>query len=388
MHNQESHTEPLSIRKRLSLFYLLIFLFICIFPIFVFYANGYRYSPWDEDLGIHLTGGMYIGTQVDKNFIFINNRPTRNSRFFRRATYVQGLNTGIHDVRVYGDGLQTWFKKLPVYPQFVTEFNTFTLPELTQLRPITRYMNEGDSVVLFDGASTTLPFYFASTTRSIISDDYTSSLSYQEDPEYDFLKVLFAHEDDNRVEIRVQKENQPRFRFATTTTHNLKADSSNVSARKVRTGNLFLEQIGDEVYAIYDGPLNRIPYYFCVPEAPMDVIKENYGQHVANTFNLDEETATSTIIKTGSWHTQLCRTQIRIDRMNQTVRHFDFLPNETDFVILHLDDGIYVTEIDDRAWQNHQLLYPDGEVTLLVSGKQIFIRDGEYFAELFTTLQQ
>ena len=73
--------------------------------------------------------------------------------------------------------------------------------------------------------------------------------------------------------------------------------------------------------------------------------------------------------------------------MGQTVEYFDFFPGNSSLVLMHLEDGLYVTEIDDRSWQNSQLLYPGEDITVRVEGGQIYVRDRGYLLEVFTEIE-
>ena len=84
---------------------------------------------------------------------------------------------------------------------------------------------------------------------------------------------------------------------------------------------------------------------------------------------------------------RLCRSQIKLDRKWQNVYYYDFFPLSTDLVIMQLDDGLYVTEIDDRAWQNTQLVYPGDDFEVVVENNSIFISEGEYYFELITQIE-
>ena len=85
---------------------------------------------------------------------------------------------------------------------------------------------------------------------------------------------------------------------------------------------------------------------------------------------------------------RVCRIDIRIDRKWQEVIWFDFLPNRSDLVLMLLEDGLYVVEIDDRSWQNVQLLYPGTDLVVLLDAGRVMVKDGEYILEVFTDLIQ
>ena len=56
--------------------------------------------------------------------------------------------------------------------------------------------------------------------------------------------------------------------------------------------------------------------------------------------------------------------------------------------MLQLEDGLYVTEIDDRSWQNTQQVYTGDDFETVVTDTAIYIKqEGRYF-ELLTTLPE
>ncbi len=378
MHDQ-TYQSPLARGHRTVFFYGLLLVFIIVVPLLALYANGYRYNPWDDEPTLTITGGFYIATQDDDSQIYVNEEPVENSRFFRRATYVQNLIPGMHRIHVQGEGLQTWVKELPVYQQIVTEVAAFTIPERPQVRPITPYLTlDGEPVFLGYTATSSLPFAFASSTVSFTYSPQTATSSWESNAEYTLLVDQF--DTLNRPVYEVPT--QPRFRFSTSTPE--PAATTTATSTKEQ-GTLRLERRDDDVYAVYTGALRGIPYYFCVSAASATTTAAHYGTHVSTAIYRSAH-ATTTTQERGTWLGQVCRTEIAIDRRGQSVQWFDFVPGNADLVLLQLDDGLYVSEIDDRAWQNHQLLYPGEDITVIVTGGRIFIRDGEYFAEVFLSI--
>lgn len=374
---------PLGQGHRSVFFYILLGVFLVVVPLLGFYANGYRYDFFAESPSVTVTGGMYISTQVEESEIYVNDAPVENTRFFRQATYVQGLLSGVHQVHVQGDGLQTWVKELPVYEQIVTEAAAFTIPVVPQVRPITPYTSlEGEPLFLGHEATSTLPFQFASTTVSVTYSSSTATTSWPANPEHTFLETVFAE-----AERPVYPEpDVPRFRFATSSPTDLATTSATST---VVRNDIALVRREDEVYAQYRGSLRNIPYYFCVPTAPAASTTAQYGAHVTRSLGQAELASSTNLFERGTWFGQTCRYEIRLDRKGQAVLWYDFVPGSSDLVLLQLEDGIYVTEIDDRAWQNHQLLYPISEgVRVLINGGQLFVRDEEHFAEVYLELQE
>jgi hypothetical protein len=83
---------------------------------------------------------------------------------------------------------------------------------------------------------------------------------------------------------------------------------------------------------------------------------------------------------------QTCRSAIQLNRLRQDVYWYGFMPGSNDEVLLHLEDGLYVTEIDDRAWQNTQPLLPISDVRVLVENGIIYVLHRGFLFELVPTL--
>jgi len=84
--------------------------------------------------------------------------------------------------------------------------------------------------------------------------------------------------------------------------------------------------------------------------------------------------------------TRLCRTEIRLDTKGQRIIGFDFFPGSTDLVIVHQANGVFVVEIDDRAWQNVQTLIDRPVDALIVDNNRIFIKIDTLYFEVLTDL--
>ena len=108
-----------------------------------------------------------------------------------------------------------------------------------------------------------------------------------------------------------------------------------------------------------------------------------YGKHVTEALLKQFKGSSNLSALQGE---RVCRSDIRIDRLGKEVLWFDFFPDSGDLVLLHLEDGLYVVEVDDRAWQNTQLLYPGEDIHVVQDGGRIYVKDGEYYVEVFTEI--
>lgn len=369
---------PLARNQRRWFFLLLVLVFALAVPVFVFYATGYRYDFFAESPVI-TTGGMYVSAEAVDSQIYLDEEVVRNLRVFRNAAYIQSLTPGLHRLHVQAPGLQTWVKELPVHGQLVTEASAFNLPVRPQIRPITEYTTNTGALIYQGIASTSLPFTFASTSVPMVATTTTATSSFVLNPEYDFVDSLFTSTSTAPGLVgRVIEEVSSAFLFSD--------DVATTSATtSVVRDQLKLYQVGSEVYATYLGNEDSMPYYFCIPFGKNASTSKLYGEHVMALIAQSLGTSTRSVHELGP-NERLCRESIRIDRKWQKVHWFNFMPDNRDLVLMLLDDGLYVVEIDDRAWQNTQVLYPGHDLEVALNGGQIFIKDGENYLEVFTEL--
>lgn len=134
----------------------------------------------------------------------------------------------------------------------------------------------------------------------------------------------------------------------------------------------------DDVFVTWVGAFEDMPYYYCAPAFPpygtstsvVDVIEEELEDV------LKEDTLQIHPVQTLPQDTN-CDPTIRIDRKSQEVRDFDFFPSNTDFVLMVLTDGVYMVEVDNRAWQNVQPVIQGQDLHMYIENGNIFVLDGE-----------
>lgn len=381
--------QPLPRAHRRFIFALSVTLFAVLVPLLVFYAVGYRFDFSEGSIrNIMSVGGMYLNTDADNVSIYVDDAPVEDLRIFQRAAYIQNLEAGMHQVHVQGEGVQTWVKQLPVFSHYVTEAAAFNMPLVPQVRIIGEYQTLDGAVVV--DATNTPPFTLASSTqRFVLASSTVATSSYNVNPEYAYVVSRFA----STTEERTILEEIEAVVSRTVDTFSFSAPDqllvpTTTATTTVRFNDMELYERDGEVYAAWRGTENNIPYYFCVnPLASSS--PQFYGEHVTAQLY----TAASTTVfdaysaRIFEAPNRLCRTEIKIDRLRQNVTWFTFMPDSRDHVLMHLNDGIYVVEIDDRAWQNTQLLYPGQNLTLLIDSGRILVQDGEQIFEVYTELQ-
>lgn len=145
--------KPLSRLHRLLYLGVLIALFFAVFPIVLFYADGYRY---DSKLGLFKTGGIFISVPYSGAVVYLNGILVGQSSFLTRSFYIDDLAPGIYTVRVSRPESREWERALIVETQVVTDASALLLPEtFTMLELVT------------STASTT-----ATSTRVVSADEY------------------------------------------------------------------------------------------------------------------------------------------------------------------------------------------------------------------------
>ncbi len=375
--------KPLAYKKRKWFFRILILTFAVIMPLVVFYTTGYRFDFSKVSPSIISTGGIYISVPVDGADIYIDEQLVNDIRVFRRASYIQNLNAGIHRLHVQREGLQTWVKELPVQSHIVTEVQSFNMPAVPRIRLIGGWISGTGRQVFPKIATTTIAnkFSFASTTEQVLASTTIATTTLTANQEYDFVRSLFGTSTESETLVgRVVQGVNEAFVFTDTAS----STATTTATTTVVSRNMKLYEAGGEVYAAWQGRDNEIPYYFCVNHQAASSTVSQYGEHVYE--GVATVLATMPITETQNISGRICRNNIRIDRKDKEVIMFDFFPDSTDLVVILLDDGLYVTEIDDRAWQNVQLLYPGKDIEARVSGGRIYVKDGQYLLEVLTEL--
>ncbi len=379
---EEPQISVLSYRKRVVVFWSCFLIFIMAMPALIFYTSGNRLVFDDEETTIVSMGGIYLGNDLDDIDVYIDESPIDKSRLFRRALYLEDITSGQHRVHVQAPGLQTWVKELSIFPGIVTESFSFNLPTEAQVRLITPYQTATGTSLLSVASTSALVFQHASVTNQFATSTSQLARIGVENPEHTFVADLFRATStiDSTLLERVQDRLEAPFTFSSATPTTTAATSS--ATTTVISRDLRFAESGTELVLQWRGVQNEAPYYFCVTYGASSTLDILYGTHVAEDVFAELASSTETLTD----NDQYCRTSIKLDRLQQDVKFFNFLPGSSDLVLLHLEDGLYVTEIDDRAWQNTQLLYPGTEFKVILDGGQIYIaEDGLYF-EVFTTL--
>jgi hypothetical protein len=362
----------------------MLVLFIVLVPVLVLYATGYRFNILDVRETFRVVGGLYISTDIPDANIVLNNEPVEDIRIFQSAAYIQNVPEGVHEIYVDAPGVVTWVKELPVFAHLVTEARSFNVPTVPQVRVITPWIHAtSGATVLFEPLSDT-PFAEASTTASFFVATSTATTSFVANTEYTYITTLFGTSTiENDRGIRDQLPRLSLDRGATTTDTVVLTEEIATTTKIYNNAKLF--ESDGEVYVSWLGEQRSTPFYYCLNYQGASSTAELYGTHVYT--QLYTQLASTTDLVSDVHHdTLLCRHTIRIDRGFSDVSWFDFVPGSRDLVLMLLADGLYVVEVDDRAWQNMQLLYPGTNVTVRVEDSNIFIKDGEYFLEVETEL--
>lgn len=373
------NVQPLARWHRKLIFILLVCAFLFSMPVFMFYATGYRYDFFSKSPSITVTGGMYVAVDALDGAIFVDETEVKNARDFRNASYINGVTPGLHRLHVQAPRLYTWVKELSVYPHLVTEAESFNLPLVPQIRPVTQYETVDGAAIFVVKGTSSVPFIldFASSSIPFFSTTTKATSTFSVNQEYALLKSLFEEKASSTKKRLVDEE---AFGFATST----KEDNIS-STSTVTKNNITLYKAGEEVFAKAIGTGKQIPHYYCTSELTHSS-STDLGKDLQTVLEEQGETVLTNKLNELSATGLTCRTDIRIDRKWQNVIDFTFYPGNEDLILMHLEEGIYVVEIDDRAWQNTQVLYPGKNLMMLVEGNSIFIKDGSLILEALTEL--
>jgi hypothetical protein len=378
----EPQIQSLPHKHRSRFFWILVVIFLIALPALIFYTTGYRLSFENEETSIVTTGGMYVTTDNLEVDVYLNEEEVERPRLFRSAYYIQNITAGQHRIVVQSPDYQTWVKVLPVDSRVVTEVSAFNVPEQPHLRPITLYETTADTPVYFSTEITDKVFAKATSTEDFYYSTSTATTSLQINSEFLFVESLFGTTSTSSQSVFSQLlEGVGKFGFATTT---LKEESSTTTVQRTLRGDMELFDETDELYARWLGSSAAIPYYFCISSSSVASTSYRYGEHVAAAIEVARQSTSTPLLIDNN---RVCRTQVKLNRLQQDVFYYDFFPNSSDLVLMQLQEGIYVTEIDDRAWQNTQLLYPGTDVQTIVENDVIYIKDGEYYFQIVTEIE-
>lgn len=373
--------QPLSHNTRKRAFAFAVLVFIISLPFLYMYATGYRFDV-QKPTTLVSTGGLYIAVERTGAEIYIDGELMRETRTFRKAFYAQGLDVGTHRVHVQKEGFHTWVKELPVSKRLVTESEAFNLPLVPQVRVISEWVSAtGTAIVpaLLANASSTNELIATSTRRTNL---FTKNLEYQD------LVRLFATTTSTSTESgsTAQQIKDIILRTGTTTTESV--DETATTTKHANGVRLY--EIEDEVFATWEGSFEQMPYYYCASDFP-PYSTTTASSTVYDMADIDEEEIVdeSFVMHPVQTVTQdaSCDPTIRIGANNRDIRAFDFFPGSNDLVLVLLDDGVYVTEIDDRAWQNMQPLFLGEDLRMSTMGGSIYIFDGTLIYQVILTVE-
>lgn len=382
----EPQVKPLSLLRRQIIFISLVTFFVLSLPVFIFYATGYRYNFWADVPTITATGGIYITSTLPDASIHVNEEVVTNARTFRNATYLQGLDAGIHRIHVQSPGAETWVKELTVLAHIVTEVESFNMPRIPQIRPVTPY-NTADGVpVVIVPSTSTVPFAFASSSVEFVATTSRATSTLSMSREYARVAALFSDKaSTTALRTRLQAEiasTTARFGPAATTSTSTLALLQSATTTIV-SDDVMLFEVAGEVYVKALGSRRNVPIYFC---AVAPAVLEQAEAAASKKSQADPAEISDVIEFAPGDLERECRTTIRIDRKWQSVVDFMFMPNDTNLVLMHLTDGLYVVEVDDRSWQNVQLLYPGTNMSILTDGGRIYASSTAGVVEIYTEI--
>lgn len=374
--------QPLPYRQRKRTFGLLLTLFLVSLPFLYLYATGYRFDL-NARTNLVSTGGMYVAAERTGAEIFIDGELVRETRAFRRAFYAQNLDPGTHRVHVQKEGQHTWVKELPVTSHLVTEAQAFNLPLVPQVRLITQWQTATGSAVV------KVPITYASSTNEFVATTTLSTTKFTPNAEYDALTRFFGTTTPTTtpgavatVAKRIGTLLEPQHGTTTATT----TEAQEVPTTTKESNGVRLYEQGDDVYAEWVGSFSEMPYYYCAETFP----PYSSSTPVATTSatlpaaavvakapiaEAVEDEVLIQPVQTVAPDT-VCEPKIRIDRKGQAVKHFDFVPGSTDYVIMGLQDGVYMVEIDDRSWQNVQPIMAGNNLDFRVENGVVYVFDG------------
>jgi len=367
--------KPLPYKKRRGTFRLLLVLFVVALPFLYLYTTGYRFD-FGKEGALVSTGGIYVAAERTGASIYIDDELVRETRTFRTAFYAQSLEPKTHRVTVQKENHHTWVKELPVYPHLVTEAQAFNMPLVPQIRVISKWQTATGSAVVSE-------IIFASTTNPFVATSTTATSTFVLNLEYENIIELFSTTSATSTETLLDRVTESvDLLFPATTTATSTFETATTS-KEWRGAKLYENE--EDIYATWSGSREDMPYYYCAePFEPYSTSTEE-GSVLEKVVNIDLEASTAELLDHPVQtipEDAVCDPTIKLDRKWQEVKYFDFFPGSTDLVILALEDGIYVVEIDNRAWQNVQPLFEGKNLDMRVEDGNVYVYDKELIYQI------
>jgi hypothetical protein len=355
-----------------------MFLFVASLPFLYIYATGYRFDI-DTPTNLISTGGIYVAAERTGADIYIDDELVRETRVFRRAFYAQNLDPKTHRVHVQKEGHHTWVKELPVSAHLVTEAQAFNLLLVPNVRIIAPWESAtGTEIVKGD-------LLIASTTNATLATTTVATTTFTHNIEYEALIKNFVSTTSTST-LKSVKVKTVNANVSTTT------DDANTSTTTVLSNGVRLYTELGELYAEWFGPFENMPYYYCAlpfpryssstetpSTAPMvepvpatvEIDSQLYGPEEESVHPVETVPAGVT-----------CSQKIKMNRKGQAISSFDFFPGSTDLVLMALEDGVYVAEIDNRSWQNVQPLIMGNHLKMHIENGSIYVYDGNLIYQI------
>lgn len=374
--------QPLAHQTRKRTFLFLVLVFLISLPFLYLYATGYRFD-FQKPTNLISTGGLYVSVERTGAEIFIDGELVRETRTFKKAFYAQNLDAGTHRVHVQKEGYHTWVKELPVSKRLVTEAEAFNLPLVPQVRIISRWQSATGTPVV------RTPLLIASSTNAVFATTTTATSTFILDREYESRVAQFVKATTSVKNTESPTEQIKDIFTGGTTTAPVTED---VATSTITYGGVELARAGEDVFARWVGPFEQMPYYYCAPDFPaysttstaIPTSTPPDTDEIPEDEELLADEGVMGPVQSVKKDT-VCDARIRIDRKWQEVRDFDFYPGSTDFVILALNDGIYVVEVDDRSWQNVQPLIMGEKLEFYIENGAIYVYDGTLIYQVLLT---
>ncbi|MEK7663952.1 MAG: PEGA domain-containing protein [Patescibacteria group bacterium] len=155
----------MTLKTRLTILLLLVFLFLVVTPYLVLYSLGYRIDFKNQK--IVATGGIYVRVQPSTANITIDNKINDATGVFSNSIFVQNLLPGEHSVSIKKDGYHDYQKNLLVKEKAVTKLenvilfgknipfeilDSTTQFSLLKQKPIERFIILNNNLYYFDNA--------------------------------------------------------------------------------------------------------------------------------------------------------------------------------------------------------------------------------------------
>lgn len=351
-------------KMRYLLFYGLIAAFFIVMPVIIAVALGYSFDL--DDIKFKKTGGIFVKSNSVNISVSLDNNFVKGTSFFSRGALISEIDPGTHIIRLEKKGYRPWFKTVEVEESYVTELrNILLVPNQVEIATSTQA-----EISIINATSSPSGAFFIDDLGNLITKENfeipvaanVHSFAYIKNTLYMVDKNGFLSElnQDEKISIigrpgfYLTENGQLRFS---------EAPSGDIGILD-QSGGLFLLNRDKKLTIISGGIKN---FSFDSKGSKLLLLKEDRIEIIWLEDNKYQPFQKAGIKED-------------ILGLGENILDADWFYGDDSHILIHTNQGIYITEVDGRGGRNTLELLSNPNVEELITApklpSEIFFRIG------------